>query len=484
MQIQFKLLEQREIEQIHEGSVQVLSCTGMRFESETLLAGLEGAGARVDKSAQVAYFPEALIEKTIENTKRLVSSGKKLHLLNGVTSEVTGGTAIAAKLSGGCEQFLDWKDQNLREATAEELLRCIRLGELLPEVDFVGNPIVLRRDFDGNRVEERMRRVHTAALTAKHTRKVGSMEVWDEREIDLFTEIGIVVRDGEQAYRDRPCLVTAKETISPLFLDRAAGDILLALAQRDLPCTVIPMPINGMSTPLSKLGNAILGNAEILGVMAAIQSIHPDSLVGGGSISGILDMRTGTASFSAPEAILQDIAVAEVHESLYGLNYLIGSGYTDAKYPNSMTLTEKTLKFFLTYLSGRYSYPLGLINSGSVFSAEQALVDLEICRNIHAHFTPSWSENVGELVDLIAEIGIRGNFMESEHTLLHFRDNFLPEIMDRTGFMSVEDSRSKDVYNMAHERVNSLLANQDFWTLDPAKAKEIDSIVAHSEKIL
>ena len=75
-------------------------------------------------------------------------------------------------------------------------------------MDFVGNPIVLRRDFDGNQIEERMRRINTAALIAKNTRKVASMEVWDEREIDLLTEIGIIVRDGEQAYRDRPCLVT------------------------------------------------------------------------------------------------------------------------------------------------------------------------------------------------------------------------------------------------------------------------------------
>ena len=40
----------------------------------------------------------------------------------------------------------------------------------------------------------------------------------------------------------------------------------------------------------------------------------------------------------------------------------------------------------------------------------------------------------------------------------------------------MEDSRSKDVYAMAHERVNSTLASQDFWTLDPAKANAIDGI--------
>jgi trimethylamine--corrinoid protein Co-methyltransferase len=425
------------------------------------------------------------VEQAIDNNRRLIEAGKNLHLLNGVTSEVIQGEGIAAKVSGGCERFLDWDGQQLLEANAEELLSYIRLGELLPEVAFVGNPIVMRRDLDGKAVEERMRRIKTAALVAKNTQKVGSMEVWSEKEIDLFVEMGTVIRGGREAYNDRPCLVTAKETISPLFLDAEAGDILLGFAARELPCTIIPMPITGLSTPVTMLGNAIVGNAEILGVITAIQSVYPDAVVGGGSISGILDMQTGSASFSAPEAILQDIAVAEVHQRRYGLNYLIGSGYTDAKYPNSQTLAEKTLKFLFTYLSGRYSYPLGLINSGSVFSAEQGLVDLEICRDIHGHFREiNGFEKIGELVKLVQAVGVRGNFMEAEHTLMHFRDNWLPQIFDRTGFDTLEKSRARDVYANAHERYRHLMSSGEFWQIEAAKAREIDSIVAVAEKTL
>jgi trimethylamine--corrinoid protein Co-methyltransferase len=228
-----------------------------------------------------------------------------------------------------------------------------------------------------------------------------------------------------------------------------------------------------------------MGNAEILGVITAIQSVCPESPVGGGSITGIMDMQTGVVSFSAPEAILQDIAIGEVHEELYGFDFLIGSGYTDAKYPNSQLIGEKTMKFMLTYLTGRYTYPVGLIHSGSVFSAEQALVDLEICRYIHGHFRPfGGSDEARLLVELIDKTGIRGNFLEEEHTLKHFRENWFPQLMDRTSVAGIDESRKRDMYRNAHDQVNKLLSSQEYWNIDCEKARDIDEVVHRAEKVL
>ncbi len=485
MKLVFELLTRRDIEKVHEASLAVLSKTGMRIESEELLTGLGKTGARVDDSTKRVLFPEHIVERAIENNRQLLKSGKKLHLLNGVTSEITGRNYIEAKISGGCEKYLDWASQSLRDPGEQELLNYVRIGEKIPEVSFVGDPVVLSRDKNGARIDEKMRRVKTAALIAKNTRKIGSMEVWDEREIDYLVEIGIIARGGKEEYYKNPCLVTAKETISPLFLDEHSGNILLALAKRELPCTIIPMPITGISAPVSKLGNAIVGNAEILGVMTAIQSVCPESPVGGGTISGIMDMQTSVVSFSAPEAILQDIAIAEVHKKLYKFNYLIGSGYCDAKYPNAQVLAEKVMKYLLTFLSGRYSYPVGLINSGAVFSIEQALVDIELCRYIHAHFGGMGeSTMMPELVQLIGEVGIRGHYIAETHTLEHFRENWFPQIMDRTGFTSIKQSKEKDMYSAAHDKVREMLNSGDFWEIDSDRAKEIDAVVEKARKHL
>jgi trimethylamine--corrinoid protein Co-methyltransferase len=481
----FELLSEDRVQKVHDASLEVLSKTGMKIDSESLLDGLQMKGASVERNAKVVRFPERLVEESIENQRRLLRDGKKLHLLNGVTSEVTEENRIAAKMSGGCEKYFDWETHSIREATAQELLRYIRIGEKVPEVNFVGNPIVMRRDLNGNRIDERLRRIKTAALIAKNTRKIGSMEVSDEREIDLLVEIGIIARGGKPQYFSNPCLLTAKETISPLFLDKHSGDILLALAKRGLPCTVIPMPITGISAPVSRLGNIIVGNAEILGVMTAIHSLCPESPVGGGSITGIMDMQTGVVSFSAPEAILQDIAISEVHRKLYGFNYLVGSGYFDAKYPNPQVLAEKTMKYMFTNLSGRYSYPVGLIHSGSVFCIEQAMVDLEICRYIHGHFADIDDfQRVHEIVELIDRVGIRGIYIAEDHTLRHFKNNWFPRIMDRTSFFSFEESEKKNIYIRGRERVEKLLSAGDFWEIDRDRAKEIDAVVEKAGNML
>lgn len=485
MRISFQMLEKEEIDRIHEGSLEILAKVGMKIESKGMLKGLKDAGAKVDEASSTVLFPEKLVEESIEGQRKLLASGKRLHLINGVTSQKSDKKGILAKISGGCEKYLDWESGTLQPASAKKLLEFIRLGQKLPEVDFVGNPIVMREDMNGKTLPESIRRIKTAALVAKNTEKLGSMEVWDEREIDLFMEMGIICKGGKEAYMADPCFVTAKETISPLFLDEHAGDILLAFAKRDLPCTIIPMPITGMSTPISMEGNAIVGNAEILGVITAIRSVYPEALVGGGTISGIMDMQTSVASFSAPEAILQDIAIGEVQDRLYGLNYLLGTGYTDAKFPNSQLLAEKTMKTLFTYLSGRTTYPVGLLDAGSVFSAEQALVDIEIARYIHGHFEGSFSiGSMKEILEVITSVGIRGNSIGEEHTFAHFRENWFPWIMDRTSFASIEKNREEDIYSRARTKVMELLKGDDFWELDGERQKAIDEVVKKGETIL
>jgi trimethylamine--corrinoid protein Co-methyltransferase len=488
----FEILSAAEATAIHDASVAVLGRTGMRFGSAALLAGLARAGARVDRGSGTARIPASLVEASLDATRSALAIGRRMHLLNGVTSErgsaergaAPHGLGIQAKMSGGCERILDWDLQTLRAPSEEDLRRLVILGEKIPEVAFVGNPVVLPGD-------ERMRRIRTAALVAKLTRKVGSMEIWDEREIDVMAELGTVVRGSRAAFLDRPCLLTAKETISPLFLDAKAGAILLGLAARGLPCTIIPMPIAGLSAPASLLGAVVVANAEALGTICAIRSVHPEALVGAGVISGILDMRTGAVSFSAPEAALQDLALADLYRVSYGMDFLIGSGYTDAKYPSSHVLAEKAMKFLFARLSGRGTHPVGLLNAGSVFSAEQAFVDLEICRAIHAHLEPKAGFEAGkassaaalaELVSVIDGVGPQGSFAETAHTLAHFREQWLPRILDRTGFASLEQSRGGDPYRAAHAEVERLLAKGPSWEIGLHEARAIDGIVAAAEK--
>ena len=129
-----------------------------------------------------------------------------------------------------------------------------------------------------------------------------------------------------------------------------------------------------------------------------------------------------------------------MHQRLYGFDFLVGSGYTDAKVPASQVPAEKLSKFLFTYLSGRSSYPVGLVNSGSVFSDVQCLVDIELCRFIHGHFG-SFGDfaSCPDLVGLIDSVGVQGSYVAEDHTLGHFRESWMPWLLDRTSFSSFEE---------------------------------------------
>ena len=128
---------------------------------------------------------------------------------------------------------------------------------------------------------------------------------------------------------------------------------------------------------------------------------------------------------------------------------------------------------------------MGLLNGGSVFSDMQCLVDIEICRYIHGHFAPFGDfSSIDGLVDLIDGVGLQGSYVAEDHTLLHFRDNWLPNIFDRTSFVSVDESRTKDLYARARESLDTILSRKEFWEIDAPRARAIDEVVEKAELAL
>jgi len=269
-------------------------------------------------------------------------------------------------------------------------------------------------------------------MVAKYTTKPGPTEVWNKKELEYLIEIGIVVRGSMDSYIENLCFITAKETIAPLILEENSADVLLALAEKKLPCTIIPMPISGISSPVSLYSAIIIGNCEILGTSAAIKAVYPDASIIGGIISGSTDMATGTANFATPEATLQDLALAELHERFYGFNFGMG-GYMDAKYPCVQNAIEKEFKYFILALSGRFTYPVGLVNWGKCFSPEQALIDIQILKNIHKFLEGITVSGEEETLNLIRKVGIGGSFLQEEDTLLNYKKYLMvPELFDHS----------------------------------------------------
>ena len=312
-----KFTNREELQKLHNATIDVLRDVGMKIDEPQILEALKKKGCKVDVADNRVYFKSELVEETINGIRSDIDSGKlKQLILNGPMCSKTDGK-LKAKFGGACKELYDFERGEIREATYQDVVDATQLGEALGEVDLVGNTVSFMVDDGGKRVDPRLERIKTCALVAKNTSKPASTEIANIAELDLQIEMGIVVRGSKEEFLENPCFVTAKETISPLRLENEAAVMLLALAERGLPCTIIPMPLTSLSVPVARESAVVIGNAEILGTMTALRVLYPDARVGGGMLSGTIDMRVGSVVLASPEGITQDMVLAELYEELY-----------------------------------------------------------------------------------------------------------------------------------------------------------------------
>lgn len=484
MKVNLQVLEDKDLEKIHDFSLEVLQEPGMKMINDRMLNALSKKGAKVDLDKKIVKFTPEIINEAVDLIKSDYSKNRIPKYLNGVTSEKTEDKDIQAKFGGACIQYFDWDQKKYRDPEEMDLINMVKLGQALDEVKTVGNPVVYLKDKNSKPVDPKMQRVKTAALVAKYTNKPGPTEVWNKEELKYLIELGTIIRGSSDKYLDNPCFITAKETISPFILEEKAAEVLLALAEKDLPCIVIPMPISGVSSPVSLFSNIVIGNAEILATAAGIKAVYPDARIMGGIISGSMDMSTGTANFATPEATLQDIGIAEVHERLYGFNFGMG-GYIDAKYPGIQNAIEKEFKYIALALTGRFTYPVGLTNWGKCFSPEQAVVDIQIAQNIHRFLDGIVIENENEILSLIREVGIGGSFLQKDHTLFNYKKYLtVSELFDHNLSSGYEDDIKSDLMIKANKKVKKILSRSDLYEIDRDRFLEIDRVVKRAESAL
>ena len=476
-------LNKEQMQKIHNATLEVLEKIGLRVDCDKFWGPLKAAGAKVDESAHIIKFPSRIIENMLDYLKSQIKSGRRQYLLNGVTNPKWT-PPLGYKFGGACIEYLDYELDTVRSPTEQDLIKLLQLGEALDSVGFVGNPVACLIDKQANNVPGPLQRIKTAAIVAKYTTKCGSTEIWNAQELEFLMELGQIVRDGENEYIQKPCFITAKETIAPLQFPADDGEILLLLAKKGLPCMIVPMPITGATCPCTPAANIVMANAEILGVFACLHKAAPQAMFGAGVITGTLDMSAGAASFSSPEALLQDIGLAQLYDNFYGQDLAIGTGYIDAKYPGAQSLSEKTMKMFSAGQIGRWNFPLGLLAGGKRFSPEQALLELEIAESIKKFFSGFEMDENTLAADVIMEVGIGGEFVSHEHTLNNFKKMWMPKLLDRRCPSTLENEKTNDMLAAAHNQLVSIWNRDDLYQIDDERAKAIDKVVASAERIL
>jgi trimethylamine--corrinoid protein Co-methyltransferase len=490
----FRALDDREIETLHDQALAILEDPGMRIENGEILKSLAKRGARVDHGSEVVRFPRGLVEEVIELARKEEEERRRGEtptpaVSNALTFSwhtpfIERTPPVQVSLGGGCPLYYDHDKKTNRHATGEDFLRMVRLAEGIPEIVTVGNAVHYLKEGSED-VPPKMVQIMGAAAVAKHSSKPGCTSIIDRRQLEFLIEIGVIVKGSYDEYIRRPILVNIHDTEPPLRLTRPEAAIVLEMARRKMSIFILPMPLIGISSPVYPIAGAVVGVAEILGVWAAAKAVREDTPVEARLVSGVLNPKNGAACFSAPEAILADLAVAQLFREKYANRCGTGVGLIDSPVPGPLSIFERTLKMCCATLAGEPQFHAGILGGAVVFSPEQLLIDLDIARSQRALMGGIGGGHFDESVDLIREKGIGGLFIDTDHTARRFRESlWIPTLFERLKSTDVRNALAHDPVETAYERWKEIVSKTDMYEIDEAKRRAIDEVVRKASKAL
>ena len=124
-------------------------------------------------------------------------------------------------------------------------------------------------------------------------------------------------------------------------------------------------------------------------------------------------------------------------------------------------------------------YGGGILDSGIVMSLGQLVADADVIRMYQKAQEGIPVNDITMALDVIREVGIRGNFLGEEHTLEHYNEQSKPEIFQR----GVPTAEAKDLKTLANDRARKILAEyRDTLSVSKEVADKIHQMALEAEE--
>ena len=457
---QLHLIEDEHIEPLADAVMNVLEQVGILCQNEELLRALEGAGAKVDYSAERAWFPRNMVAEFVEGLR--ASGGERIGLATYGEKEDAPEQAgqstfpkVALPTLGVqiAQFYYDWEAQEKRPGNRDDFITLTKLAQTLhPEVE-AGHALLLTD------VPPMVEPLEAAMLLAEYAEKPGVAFAWHVDQVDYLKEMGDIL--GIENWFTWGALCFAH----PLRLDRDVADKFLRRLQEGVPSGMAGMPIAGFTTPATVEGFIAVSAAEHVAVWMTARAVNPQAQLSGSMWGGSIDMRTGEVSYCAFDAMYYAFAAVEFMRRWCGVIVPVGGGeYCAAKVPGLYAALEKAYKaMMIAAFTGQHpDIGQGMLDDGKILAPVQLLLERDLSVGVQqlAREVAPTPENIGMPGIVEVDLGLQMDHLRSEHTLKHFRSAlWLPEFIARAGYEGAE--QDQEVLDKAQAQVNALLAEYE-----------------------
>ncbi|GIK98850.1 MAG: methyltransferase [Alphaproteobacteria bacterium] len=462
------------LEAIHDASMRLLETQGLEFLSPRAQDILAANGAEVDRATNTVRFDRALVLDWVAKAPRQFT----LHARNPAHDVVIGGEHVAFCAVSSAPNVSDL-DRGRRPGSYADFADLLRLAQSF-------NVIHLASGYPVEPIDLPPATRHLDAYEAFITL---TDKVWQPSAIGATRiEDGIAMNAlarglTREELAEKPGLLTVVNTNSPLRVDGAMLDGLMAMSAAGQAVIVTPFTLSGAMSPATLAGALAQQNAEALAVIAFAQMVRPGAPVLYGGFTSNVDMKTGAPAFGTPEYSRAAIAGGQLARR-YGLPYRSSNACAanavdaQAAYESEMSLWGAILGH-----ANLIKHGAGWMEGGLVASFEKLVVDVELLQMMSEFLQPIEVSADTLALDAIAEVGPGGHFFGAAHTLARYETAFYaPMVSDWRNFETWREAGGQSAAQRANAIWKQVLAAYQPPPLDPAVAEAVRDYVERRKR--
>lgn len=463
------LLDAALIEQILAEAFQLMQQPGIMVQSPAALELLAQGGASVDFERQVVSIPESLGRWALE------SAPKRFHLYNLHGDPVVqyGGDAVQFDPGSSGVHVLDADTLEHKPSTSADLLRIIKITEMLPEFEAQSTAVVCHDS------PKEIGDIYRLYLVLRSSAKPVVTGAFTAAGLQPMLELLALFCGGRQAMVAKPRAVFDVCPTPPLIWSDFGAQNLIELARAGLPAQIISMPLAGAASPVTLLGSVVQHAAETISGIVIHQLAAPGAPVVWGGAPAIFDMRTGSTPMGAIETAMLDAAYSQVGKSL-DLPTHTYLGASDAKIVDAQAGMESGMSALVGGLAGiNMISGAGMLDFLACFSPEKLVIDAEAVGMVKRLLSGISRRTDTLAIELFAGIHFKGEFLKQKATRQLFTlEQHLPSpVIDRTSIRTWQQSGGRDAFARAKERAGTLQQAYQTPVIDAGVLKEAEQML-------
>jgi len=456
-----------------DGVCAILGKTGMRVTHPAVLKQLEAFGATVDKAHGHVRFPPKTLTRTLDAVRNMAR--QKNHAVP------TFPERFQATLGDACFFLWDHEKHTRRKATMEDFIDIVNFANAQSDIVGIDAPVEI------GDMDVRVMGVEMLASLCLHTTLPCGVENNIPEQVKWIAELHKAVSNHRQP---NTALGNAQGITSPLTFGDRAADLMIEGSKYGFRGGLYTMAIAGANAPASTEACATQAAAELLGGCACILATDPAKDFGMLVLTGTLDMRTGKACFASPGAVRQNILVAEIFKVACGIHVRANwPWYTDAVVPGYQCVLERQAKI-LAYAAheGVPEFHAGDLDGASLFSLEQAVLDLDMCRSVYETLKPPRINDETLALDEISRIGVEHGktHLDTEYTLNHFRENLWMSRLTKHAYWTegMKGGSEEDLLEQAHRVWKKTVKDYEPQSAPAGLRRDVEKILARARQDL